>query len=104
MPKVEDGVRKELAVYAVVYNLVCLVRQRAAISQRVVPSRLSFIDVLRWLQTAEPGEAMPRFIINPRRPGRHEPRVYKRRHKEFDRMNKPRSAYKKPRQFQLEKT
>jgi hypothetical protein len=99
-----DGVRKELAIYAVVYNLVCLVRQRAAVRQRVVdPSRLSFVDVLRWLQTAEPGEEMPRFIVNPRRPGRHEPRVYKRRHKEFDRMTKPRSAYKNPRQLQAQK-
>ena len=98
--KTEAGVRKELAIYAVVYNLVCLVRQRAAVAQRRPASRLSFIDVLRWLRTAEPGEPMPRFVVNPRRPGRHEPRAYKRRHKEFDRMTRPRAEYKKRLQLQ----
>lgn len=97
--KTPDGVRKELAVYALVYNLVCLVRQRAAAAQRVrEPHRISFTDVMRWLQTAAPDEPLPRFIVNPRRPRRHEPRAYKRRHKEYDRMNKPRAEYKKQRQ------
>ena len=92
------GVRKELAAYAVVYNLVCVVRQQAATCQRVKPQRISFIDVLRWLQHAQPGEALPRFIVNPVRPGRHEPRAYKRRHKEYDQLNKPRARYKNIRQ------
>jgi hypothetical protein len=30
--------------------------------------------------------------VNPERPGRIEPRAYKRRHKEYDRLNKPRAA------------
>jgi hypothetical protein len=100
--KSPDGVNKELAVYAIVYNLVCLVRQRAAARQRVKPHRVSFIDVLRWLQTAEPGEQPPRFIVNPRRTGRHAPRAYKRRHKQYDLMNKPRCQYVKPRKSQTE--
>jgi hypothetical protein len=93
--KTPQGVRKELAVYALVYNLVCLVRQQAARRQRTSPNRISFIDVLRWLQVAAPGSAPARFIINPRRPGRHEPRVVKRRPKEYRRMIKPRSVYRK---------
>ena len=39
---------------------------------------------------AQPGQMMPRFIINKRRPGRIEPRVKKRRPKPFDLMSKPR--------------
>ena len=80
--KSPEGVRKELAIYALVYNLVCLMREKAARRQRVKPARISFVDVLRWLQCAEPGTDLPRFIVNPLRPGRHEPRVVKRRPKE----------------------
>lgn len=93
--KTSDGVRKELAVFAVVYNLVCLVREKGARRQHVKPERLSFINVLRWLQSAEVGAKLPRFIVNPLRPGRHEPRVVKRRPKAYDLMTKPRAEYKK---------
>jgi len=93
--KTVEGVRKEMAVFALVYNLVCLVRARAAEQQNVEPRRVSFVDVLRWMQLAEPGIALPRFVVNPLRPGRHEPRVVKRRPKEYDRMSKPRAEYKK---------
>jgi hypothetical protein len=90
-----EGVRKELAVYALVYNLVCLVREKAARRQRVQPRRLSFVNVLRWLQCAGPGADLPKFIVNPLRPERHEPRVVKRRPKAYDLMTKPRAQYKK---------
>ena len=43
--------------------------------------RISFVDVLRWLRGAEEGEEMPEVVVNPWRPGRHEPRVKKRRSK-----------------------
>jgi hypothetical protein len=90
-----DGVRKEMIVYAVVYNLVCLVRARAAEKQETPADRISFIDVLRWLQTAQPWEEIPKFVVNPLRPNRHEPRVIKRRPKQYDLMKKPRAEYKK---------
>ena len=97
--KTPDGVRKELAVYALVYNLVCLVREKGAAKQKVRPQRVSFIDVLRWLQVADPGQPLPRFRVNRLRPRRHEPRAVKRRPKEYDRLNKPRAEYKKAQQL-----
>ena len=73
-----DGVRKELAVYCLVYNLVRAVMLRAARRQGTTPDRVSFIDALRWLlSAATPGEHVATLVINPRREGRHEPRVIK---------------------------
>ena len=46
-----DGVRKELAVYCLVYNLVRAVMVRAARRQDTTPDRISFIDALRWLRS-----------------------------------------------------
>lgn len=88
--KTVDGVLKELTVYAVVYNLVCVVIGEAARRQGVDPDRISFIDALRWLQSAEPGEDLLKLLVNPSRPERCEPRVRKRRPKQFPVMKKPR--------------
>ena len=93
--KAVDGVLKELMVYGIVYNLVRLVMGEAAHRQRVAVDRISFIDALRWLLEAEPGEAMPRLVVNPSRPGRFEPRVKKRRPKEYPLMKKPRRELRK---------
>jgi hypothetical protein len=90
--KTVDGVLKELTVFAIVYNLVRLVMGEAARRQgEKVVDQISFIDALRWLLQAKPGEAMPRLVVNPSRPWRFEPRVRKRRPKEFPVMKKPRS-------------
>jgi len=93
----EDIVRKELAVYALVYNLIRLVIHRASRKQRITATRVSFVDAVRWLQTASPGEPVPRLLVNPRRPGRHAPRVVKRRPKQYPRMTKPRHQHKETR-------
>jgi hypothetical protein len=93
--KTVDGVLKELMVYGIVYNLVRLGMGEAARRQRVAVDRISFIDALRWLLEAKPGEAMPRLVMNPSRPGRFEPRVRKRRPKEFPVMKKPRRELRK---------
>jgi hypothetical protein len=93
--KTVDGVLKELMVYGIVYNLVRLVMGEAARRQRVAVDRISFVDALRWLLEARPGEAMPRLVVNPSRPGRFEPRVRKRRPKEFPVMKKPRGELRK---------
>lgn len=90
-----DGVLKELMVYGIVYNLVRLVMGEAARRQRVDVDRISFLDALRWLLEAKPGEAMPRLVVNPSRPGRFEPRVRKRRPKEFPVMKRPRQELRK---------
>ena len=84
------GVLKELAMFVVVYNLVQRVRCSAARQQGVKPGRISFVDALRWLRCAQPGEQVPRLRVNPERPGRHEPRVKKRRPKQYDLMSRPR--------------
>jgi hypothetical protein len=86
------GVHKELAMFALVYNLVRLVMLRAARRQGVAPDRISFVDALRWLRHVRPDAGLRDLEIVPNRPGRHEPRVRKRRPKEYDLMNKPRET------------
>lgn len=88
--KTVDGVLKELQVFALVYNLVRQVMLLAAERQQVEVCRISFISALRWLQTSAPGEALTDLVINPHRPNRLEPRVRKRRPKEYPLMQKPR--------------
>jgi Transposase DDE domain len=86
------GVLKELMVFVAVYNLVRRVMAEAARRQGVKPERVSFADALRWLREAERGEVLPRLKVNPNRPGRVEPRARKRRPKQYDLLNKPRSV------------
>ena len=89
--KTVDGVHKELLVYAIVYNLVRVVMVEAAHRQDVKVERISFVDMLRWLAQAGPGDGLPELVVNPDRPGRVEPRVRKRRPKQYPLMKKPRS-------------
>jgi hypothetical protein len=88
--KTEAGVRKELAVFCLVYNLVRAVMLEAARRQEVPVSRVSFADALAWARHARPGSVMPDLIVNPHRPNRAEPRCKKRRAKQYDLMNKTR--------------
>ena len=90
-----EGVLKELAMYALVYNLVRLVMLEAARRQDVPVERISFVDALRWLRTAKPGTLLPQLIVNPHRPNRSEPRVVKRRPKSYPLMTKPRNKLRK---------
>ncbi len=77
-------------MFALIYNLVRQVILIAAEQQQVDFRRISFIDALRWLQTAVPGDAVPVLVVNPLRRNRLEPRVRKRRPKEYPVMRKPR--------------
>ena len=90
--KTVEGVLKELAVFTLIYNLVRLVMLRAATRQNVEVDRISFVDALRWLREAANGHHTILFalVVNPKRPGRVEPRVVKRRPKEYPRMTQPR--------------
>jgi hypothetical protein len=90
-----DGVKKELAIYCLVYNLVHAIMLQAAEKQGVTPDRISFIDAVRWLISAEPGAEVPDLIINPKRPGRHEPRVIKDRRDSYPKMCRPRTVLQK---------
>lgn len=89
------GVLKELAMFVIVYNLVRRVMAVAAERQRVALDRISFIDAWRWLQEAAPIRSLPDLIVNPERPGRYEPRVRKRRPKQYPVMTKPRAELRK---------
>jgi hypothetical protein len=92
--KTVAGVNKELRMLALVYNLVRLVMLRAAREQRVAVERVSFIDALRWLVHAGSGPALDRLIVHPSPRGRVEPRVKKRRPKEYDLLRRPRAELK----------
>lgn len=88
--KTVDGIRKELCMIALAYNLVRLVMVEAARRQEVAPDRVSFIDALRWLNSARPDEPLRKLKIHRIR-RRIEPRVRKRRPKEYPLMNRPRA-------------
>lgn len=93
--KTVEGVLKELSVYALVYNLARLVMLAAAEAQQVPLAQISFVDALRWLAEACDYEPALSLQLNPHRPNRFEPRVRKRRPKEYDLMNQPRCQLKK---------
>jgi hypothetical protein len=94
--KTVAGVHKELRMLALVYNLVRLVILDAARQQRVAVERISFVDALRWLTTVRPGESLCTLVVNPPRPGRFEPRVRKRRPKQYPLMQRPRDELRMP--------
>lgn len=93
--KSEEGVRKELAAFCLVYNLVRVVMLEAAHRQSAPVARVSFADALKWMRHARPGDALAVLMLNPQRPHRVEPRCKKRRPKQFDLMNKPRDQLRK---------
>jgi hypothetical protein len=90
-----DGVLKELAVYALVYNLVRVVMLEAARRQGREVERISFVDALRWLADSEGDEELPGLVVNRDRPGRVEPRVVKRRPKKYMWMTRTRAEWRK---------
>jgi hypothetical protein len=90
-----EGVKKEVAVFQIVYNLVRVVMMEASRRQQVGVDRISFADALAWVRYAQPGDELSDLVVNPYRPGRVEPRAVKRRPKEYDRLTKPRKELQK---------
>ena len=90
-----EGVLKEMTLFVLICNLVRRVMQEAGRRQKVVPERISFVDALRWLRQAQPGDKLPPLLVNPLRPGRYEPRVRKRRPKQYPLMKRPRKQLRK---------
>jgi hypothetical protein len=86
-----DGIHKELAMFAIVYNLVRLAMLEAAQRRQIDPERVSFVDALRWLRCVGQGGSLRPIRVVPERPGRHEPRVKKRRPKNYRLMTTTRS-------------
>ena len=93
--KTVDGVLRELHVFALVYNLIRQVMIQAAQRQDVPVNRISFIDAMRWLDAAQPGDKLGDLVVLTDRPNRYEPRVRKRRPKQYKLMTKPRQLIKK---------
>ena len=101
-------VRKEIVMHAIAYNLIRALMQDIAQSYQVPLQRLSFkgtVDALRqWRDLFENAQNQPRTVCKLRRlfyrsiaddlllvrPGRSEPRVVKRRPKNFRLLTKPR--------------
>jgi hypothetical protein len=89
-----DGVRKELLMYLIVYNLVRLLMLVAAQRQGVPVARVSFADAMERLRWGNP-ELWAALELVPSRPDRIEPRVVKRRRKPFMMMTQPRSELRR---------
>jgi hypothetical protein len=94
------GVSKELLMFALVYDLVRPVMLEASRRRGVPVDRISFVDALRRLSEARPGVALPKLVVNPDRADRVEPRVRKRRPKQYPLMTKSRSELRKALQEQ----
>ena len=92
--KTVDGVARELHVFAMVYNMIRQVMLEASLRQKVPVNRISFVDALRWLDSAVPGDEIVSLVVLPDRPNRYEPRVKKRRPKTYKLMTKPRRQLK----------
>ena len=89
------GVLKELSVFALIDILVRVVMAQAARRQQVAIDRISFVDAARWLASARDEEALPWLVINPHRSSRYEPRVRRRRPKQYPLMQPPRKELRK---------
>ena len=92
-----QGVRRELLVFALVYNAVCRVRAAAARTRGIPPTRISFLDTLRAMLTAGPLLTTriadpPGLKAWPVRAPRTHPRLLKRLHSHFQLMTTPRAS------------
>ncbi|MCA1704554.1 MAG: IS4 family transposase [Actinobacteria bacterium] len=102
--KTVDGVKKELAMYLLAYNLVRLAMLRAAERQGVEAARVSFIDACRWLACRMLGlDGVAELIVNPDRRGRCQLRVIRGRLKAYDLLVRPRDQTVQPPRKQREK-
>ena len=93
--KTVDGVLTERIVFALIYNLIRLVMSQAARRQQVDIDRISFIDAARWLAAVRDDEPLALLVVHPHRPSRYEPRVRKRRPKQYSLMQTPRKELRK---------
>lgn len=109
--KTPEMVRKQLALFAIAYNLIRLLMAEAAAAHGVPVDRMSFkgaLDAARhWVPklACEKSERRIRALYKdllaciagspvPKRPGRREPRAVKRRFKGFQFLNKPRHLFR----------
>jgi Transposase DDE domain len=87
------GILRELLVYLLVYNLIRLAMLHSAATQKTEVDRLSFTDAMRYLAMRLLGlPGIARLLCVPCRPGRRQPRVIRRRLKNYDLLVEPRST------------
>lgn len=112
--KTPEMVRKEVCMHAIVHNAIRLLMQKAATDWGVPLDRISFkgaLDTFRqWGPILAAAQGKPRKMASalhellellaedlvPRRPNRTEPRVVKRRPKNYRRMTRPRHDEPEP--------
>jgi hypothetical protein len=111
--KSPDLIRKEIWMHVLAYNLIRTVMAQAAGQEGLVPRQVSFKATLRLLEAFQPvialqadrgsghREALYRHLLRAiathrvaDRPDRFEPRMAKRRPKNYDRLTKPRKEIK----------
>jgi hypothetical protein len=93
--KTVDGVLTARRVFALIDNLGRLGMGHAAQRQHVALERISLLDARRWLAAARDNALVIPLVVNPHRPYREEPRVRKRRPKQYPLMQSPRRELRK---------
>ena len=83
-----------LWMFMLVYNLVRLRMLDAAQRQGCAPDRISFVDALDALRYRGPTAGCITLIVNPPRPGRHQPRAIKRPKDRYTYLTRPRKDYR----------
>lgn len=93
--KTIGGIVREQLMYLLAYNLVRLSMLRWALANGVSVWRVSFIDAMRQLTVRLLGlPGVDDLLCVPLRPGRYEPRIIRRRMKEYDLLTEPRAERK----------
>lgn len=85
-----DGVLKEMTMFCIVYNLVRLAMGIVAMQRHKPLGHISFKHTLHWLLAGARSETISLIYTQPPRPNRTEPRVRKRRAKNYNAMTTPR--------------
>jgi hypothetical protein len=91
-----EGVRKEVAAFVILYNLIRLTILKSAKSQHVKPDRVSFIDAADWLLWSRYDDALPKLEVNPIRCRNTQPRAIKDYRRNFGRLTRPRCELERP--------
>lgn len=94
--RTEASVRKELAAFVILYNLIRLTMLHSARAQKVDPTRISFIDTAQWLLWSDCQEPLAERTVNQARRRKTQPRAIKNYRRNFGRLTKPRKLMERP--------
>jgi hypothetical protein len=88
------GIRKEIAGFVILYNLIRGIMAQAAVRQKTDPDRISFKDVMQWLLFGAAGR--PTFRTNRRRKRPCQPRMIKQGRRRFPSLKTNRKQLQQP--------